>query len=100
MALTYEQGVQASQAFLSKSACYPGYRYVLSEGSAVTEGWIFRWQFARLDGQPLAAERDHEVLRNQGYYIVSATDGSIRGVTWKEMFDRKIIPPRRKQGRD
>lgn len=86
MAITYEQAVAASEAFLKRADCYQGCRYVGSNGIAVSDGWFFEFQIARLDGQPLGP---NDAFGGAPGFI-SATDASVRAIGWKELFDRRI----------
>jgi len=88
MSISYDQASAAARGYLKANPLpYPEYRYVLTVGRAVSDGWFFLFDFERVDGRPLG-EKDE--LGGAPGFIVSLDDGKVRVVNWKEWSDRQL----------
>lgn len=93
MRLTYEEAVAAARGHLAylntqDPRFYQMYRYVPTDGVATDDGWFFNFKVERVDGLPLHYKRD--ARGGAPGSIVSAGDGSVRVISWREKAEGKI----------
>jgi hypothetical protein len=82
MTFTQEQAVAAARAYLEAHPFgHPAYQHVLGSARPVPGGWYFNFDYQRMDGRPLGEE---DQIGGAPGYIVSATDGAVRVIGWKE----------------
>jgi hypothetical protein len=81
MPLTYDQALLAAKEFLANNPFpYPEYRWVLTVGRPIAEGWYFDFRFERVDDEP----PDDGFGGAPGYKVVAET-GDVRVVGWAEL---------------
>ncbi|MFL5331387.1 MAG: hypothetical protein ACJ8C4_21065 [Gemmataceae bacterium] len=83
MSLTYDDAVSTARAFLdAERVPSPEYRYVLTTGRPIAEGWYFDFKLERVDGDALRDPRD--LFGGAPGYKVLAVNGEVQIVGWQE----------------